>query len=95
MFTNIGLHPLWPFIFNVLLQLCSLFLAHFSLPSTAGQFKLKGEYTTCICLIVPSADNLCKQFGPNQAEQNVGPDLDPNCLRIMYSRKICFVKIDF
>ena len=27
-----------------------------------------------------SADNVCKQFDPDQAQQNVGPDLDLNCL---------------
>ena len=27
-----------------------------------------------------SADNLCKQLGPDQDRQNVGADLDPNCL---------------
>ena len=27
------------------------------------------------CLLVLSADNLCKQFGPR-------PDLDPNCLTL-------------
>ena len=29
---------------------------------------------------VISADKHCKQFGPDQARQNVGSDLDPNCL---------------
>ena len=30
-----------------------------------------------------SADNLCKQFGPRSGPtQNVGPDLDPNCLTL-------------
>ena len=29
------------------------------------------------------ADNLCKQFGSNQARPNVGPDLDPNCLTVL------------
>ena len=28
------------------------------------------------CLHVSSADNLYKQFGPDQAQQNVRPDLD-------------------
>ena len=34
------------------------------------------------CLLVSSADNLCKQLDPDQARQNVGPDLDPNCLTL-------------
>ena len=33
-------------------------------------------------LLVSSADNLCKQLDPDQARQNVGPDLDPNCLTL-------------
>ena len=36
-------------------------------------------------LLVSSADNLCKQFGSldqDQAGQNVGPGLDPNCLTL-------------
>ena len=39
--------------------------------------------------LVFSADNLCKQFGPrsgpteDQAQQNVGPYLDQNCLTLM------------
>ena len=41
-----------------------------------------------LCLLVSSADNFCKQFGPDQARQNVGPDEDQNYLtRWWYSRK--------
>ena len=29
-----------------------------------------------------SADNLCKQFNPHQDPQNVGPDLDANCMTL-------------
>ena len=36
-----------------------------------------------ICLEVSSADNLCKQLDPDQARQNVGPDLDPKCLTLI------------
>ena len=32
-------------------------------------------------LLMSSADNLCKQFGPRQ---NVGPDLDSNCLTLWW-----------
>ena len=43
----------------------------------------KCHYITCReealthYLLLSSADNLCKQFGPDQARQNVGPDLYP------------------
>ena len=33
-----------------------------------------------LCLLAPSAGNFCKQFGPRSGRQDVGPDLDPNCL---------------
>ena len=32
--------------------------------------------------LLSSADNLCRQFGPDQDRQNVGPDLDPNRLTL-------------
>ena len=37
---------------------------------------------TCFLLVttLSSADILCKQFGLNQAQQNVGPDLNSNYL---------------
>ena len=35
-----------------------------------------------LCLLVLYANNLCKHLDPDQAQQNVGPDLDPNCLKI-------------
>ena len=35
-----------------------------------------------LCVLVSSADNLCKQFGPRSGPTNVGPDLDPNCLTL-------------
>ena len=34
------------------------------------------------CLLVSSADNLCKSLDPDQARQNVVPDLGPNCLTL-------------
>ena len=34
-----------------------------------------------VCFV--TVDNLCKQFGPRQAQQNVGPDLYPNCLTLI------------
>ena len=36
-----------------------------------------------LCLLVSSADNLCKLFGPDQVRQNVGPELDPNCSTLL------------
>ena len=32
------------------------------------------------CLLVSSGDNLANCLDPDQAQQNVGPDLGPNCL---------------
>ena len=32
---------------------------------------------------MPSADNLANSLEPDQARQNVGPDLDPTCLTLM------------
>ena len=34
-----------------------------------------------LCLLVSSADNLCKQFGPRSGSTFFGPDLFPNCLQ--------------
>ena len=39
-----------------------------------------------------SADNLCKQFGPRSG-QNVGPDLDPNCLTLWWYSWKNFLKM--
>ena len=46
------------------------------------------------CLLVSSADNLCKQFGPRL---NIGPDLDPNMFHTMMEIFLndFFEKIDF
>ena len=42
------------------------------------------------------ADNLCKQFGPDQDLQNIGPDLDPNSLTlIVFCKEFFFEKFDF
>ena len=40
------------------------------------------KFNFTLCLILSSADNLCKQFGQDQDQQNVGPDLDTNCLTL-------------
>ena len=53
-----------------------------------------------LCLLVSSADNLCKQFGPRSGRQNVGPDLDQNCLTLWwyswknFSEKMILKKIN-
>ena len=50
--------------------------------------EIDAAIVSCECmltlyLIVSSADNLCKkQFGPRSCPQNVGHDLDPNCLTL-------------
>ena len=38
--------------------------------------------TSCRLLITFAYSNLCKSLDPDQARQNVGPDLDPNCLTL-------------
>ena len=42
-----------------------------------------------------SADNICKQFDPNQVRHVVGPDLDPNCMTLMLFLKEFFEKVGF
>ena len=42
-----------------------------------------------------SADNICKQFDPNQVRHFVGPDLDPNCMALMLFLKEFFEKVGF
>ena len=43
------------------------------------------NFHTWLCQLVCSADNICKQFlvYPDQDQQNIGPDLDLNCLTLM------------
>ena len=43
-------------------------------------------------LLEPSANNLYKQFGPDQARHLVGPDLDPSYLKLIVSLKKYFEK---
>ena len=42
-------------------------------------------------LLITSANS----SDPDQAQQNVGPDLDPKCLTLMVSLKEFFEKVDF
>ena len=52
-----------------------------------------------LCLLVSSADNFCKLFGPRSGPTNVGPDLDPNYLTLWrytcknFSKKLILKKI--
>ena len=40
------------------------------------------HYALTLYLLVLSADDFCKQFGPRSGPQKVGPDLDPICLTL-------------
>ena len=56
-----------------------------NIPLILGEAKnFQKALVTCLtlCLLVSSADNLCNSLYPDQARQNVGPDLDPICLTI-------------
>ena len=58
--------------------------------------RFRGMVT--LCLLVSSADSLCKQLDPDRTRQDVGPDMDPNCLTLMvhlYLRKNFSKKDDF
>ena len=37
--------------------------------------------------LVPSAYNFANSLDPDQAQQNVGPDLDPNCLTLVFLKE--------
>ena len=43
----------------------------------------KAKLTLTLYLLVLAADNFCKQFGPRTGRHFVGPDLDPDCLRLL------------
>ena len=43
-----------------------------------------------LCLLVSSADNFFKQMEPDQAQQNVGPDQNPNILTLVVFLKELF-----
>ena len=48
----------------------------------AIQSNLKGLNSFLACSDLSSADNLCNSLDPDQDQQNVRFDLDPNCLTI-------------
>ena len=48
-----------------------------------------------LCLLAPSADTFANSLDPDEARQNAGPDLDPNCLTLMVFLKYFFEKVDF
>ena len=37
-----------------------------------------------LCLLVYSVDIFANSFDPDQAQQNVGPDEDPNCFTLLW-----------
>ena len=41
------------------------------------------ECDFCCCLLVLSADNLCKQVGPRSSLTKQQPNVKPNCLTLM------------
>ena len=54
---------------------------------TLNSFPTSGYFCHLLITFANSLD-------PDQARQNVGPDLDPNCLTLWwYSWKICFVNV--
>ena len=50
-------------------------------------------------IFLPNSVVCCNQFGtrsgPTKCQQNVRPDLDPNCLTLMVFLKDFFEKVDF
>ena len=47
--------------------------------------------TEFCCLLITFTNSL----DPNQDQQNVGPDLDPNCLTLIVFLKEFFEKVDY
>ena len=54
--------------------------------------KSLSVYMLTLYLLVSSANNFANSSDPNQAQQNVGPDLDPKCLTLMVFLKDFFSK---
>ena len=48
--------------------------------------------SSTLYLLVSSADNFCKQFGPRSDPTNVGPDLEPLCLTLRRQSQRIFLK---
>ena len=65
----------------------------------SGNFEMDIEWQPCFTmfLLVSSADNFCKQFGPKSGP-TICPDLDPKCLTLMlilsknFSKKVILKK---
>ena len=68
---------IWPQVSPLGKKMSMKFLRHIKIFENVEDFSCLTLY-----LLVSSADNFCKQFGPNQAQQNVGPDLDLDCLTL-------------
>ena len=79
---------------------CFWEIIFYSVPRTSFQMwnRKPGDWLNP-CLLVMSGDKLCKQLDPDQAWQNIGPDLDPNCLKLLwylwnnFSKKLILKKI--
>ena len=52
-------------------------------------------YLLTLCQLVSSAVTFANSLDPDQARQNVGPDLDPNCLTLDGIPEFFFKKVDF
>ena len=58
----------------------------FKLPISSGRQTENDKNSNkhlIVYLLVTSADNLSNSWDPDQAQQNVGFDMDPNCLSLM------------
>ena len=58
-------------------------------------FNLLTQQLHSLCLLVSSADNLCKQFGSRSGPTECPSDLDADCLSLMLLLKEFFEKVDF
>ena len=54
----------------------------------SNSFFARGNFC---CLLITFANS----FDPDQDQQNVSPDLDPNCLTLLVFRKDFFEKVNF
>ena len=75
----------WHYLQSLSILAANALTRHVKLSSynlLARPFSRNKDLST-LCLLVSSAENLCKQFGSGSGPTNVGPDLDPNCLTLM------------
>ena len=79
---------------NCYLERLSVLLKKLTLETGASLVQMDGKtkHYLCLChLLIIFANSL----DSDQARQNVGPDLDPNCLTLMVFLKEFFEKDDF